>query len=395
MQKRKILFLITKGNWGGAQKYVYDLATGLPHEMYDVVVVIGTGGLLLDKLREKNIHTIQTQELERDVAMFSSVYSVLNPFTIFKSIAREIRVLRELIRIIKTERPHVLHVSSSKAAGLGMFACRLFVKNVKGIFTVHGWGFLEDRPVLIRKLLSLLSWLTAALAQRVILVSENDLQKSKWMPFVQRKLTVIHNGISAPDFLDRDNARTALLSHINGAPESGVTWCTTVSELTQNKGLSYLIEACAELNKSGIDFVYLIIGDGEKRETLMKQIKKHNLSERVFLTGFIKNASKYIKAFDILSLTSVKEGLPYTLIEAGHAGITVVASNVGGIPEIVSDMQSGMLVKPKNSKEIAEALRYLIDNKEAGKSFGEKLRQSVLSNFSIETMRKKTYTEYK
>src|SRR4051812_14312990 len=105
--KKKILFVITKSNWGGAQKYVYDLASSLPKDSYESVVVFGGEGPLATRLQEAGIRTISVKSLQRDVNIFGDIKSLF-----------------ELLSIFKREKADVVHVNSSKVGGLGAFAAR-------------------------------------------------------------------------------------------------------------------------------------------------------------------------------------------------------------------------------------------------------------------------------
>jgi glycosyltransferase involved in cell wall biosynthesis len=112
-----------------------------------------------------------------------------------------------------------------------------------------------------------------------------------------------------------------------------------------------------------LNTVLIIIGTGEEKEKLEKQIKDLRLENRVFLVGFVENASWYLKAFDIFVLSSVKEGLPYVLIEAGFAGLPVVASDVGGVSEIIEGGKNGYLFPAKDSTALATLLKAFIEKR--------------------------------
>src|SRR6185437_2692500 len=106
--RKKVLYVITKGNFGGAQRYVFDLATHLPKEKFEAVVVCGVGGSLIEKLRDAHIRTITISSLERNASIFSDIAAF---FALWK--------------IIRQEKPDILHLNSSKAGGLGVVAGRL------------------------------------------------------------------------------------------------------------------------------------------------------------------------------------------------------------------------------------------------------------------------------
>ena len=141
--------------------------------------------------------------------------------------------------------------------------------------------------------------------------------------------------------------------------------------------------------------ILIIIGEGERKEKLQARINRYNLQNSVFLVGRINDASKYLKAFDIFTLTSITEALPYVILEAGLAGLPIIASAVGGIPEIIDDMESGILVRPKEPAEIEKALSFLLKNPDKMALFKEKITDKIRREFSKEKMVRETLALYK
>ncbi len=376
-KKTKVLFVITKSNWGGAQRYVYDLATGLPKDRFDVVVALGGSGTLIHKLHAEHIRVLPIFSLARDVSTIGDIFAFFEIWSIFRR-----------------EKPDVIHLNSAKASGLGTLAARFAgISNI--IFTAHGWAFNEDRSFLSRLSIKLLSWVTTLLAHKTIAVSEAVHKDTRNWPFVKNKIITIHNGVNSVDFALRDDARVYF------ATKSGITLphdallIGTIAELHKNKGLTFSVEAFAEIAQKYPSLFYFILGDGEEREQLEILIKRHELAGRVFLIGFIENAANYLKAFDIFVLPSVKEGLPYVLLEAGIAGLAVVASHVGGIPEIIEDGKTGLLIPPRSPDDIVEHIVRLAKTPSIRASLGTALREKVLRDFSHETMTSRTVALYK
>lgn len=304
-QKKKILFVITKSNWGGAQRYVYDLATNMPGDAFDVSVAFGQPGVLAERLFGAGINTYQIRSLQRDISAVADAKSFL-----------------ELLKLFRAIRPDVVHLNSSKAAGLGALAARLAgVPRI--IFTAHGWPFTEKRNVAWKTFALLGSWITALLTNVNIVVSKNDLELGKKLPFCARKMVLIYNGIDLkPTLGSGDLIRSAFPSaaHITG----------TIGELTGNKNQISLIEQA----KNSPDMFVAIVGEGENRSLLEKTITKYGLKNRVKLFGFLP-ASEVLKGFDVFALPSLKEGLPYVLLEARVAGLPIIANRVGGVAEIL------------------------------------------------------------
>jgi len=199
--------------------------------------------------------------------------------------------------------------------------------------------------------------------------------------------------------MERENARKALLNKIKPTSklDANTVWIGTVSELTGNKGLKYAIKAIKKLKKNiGNEWngIFVIIGSGEDRVYLENLIEKKELEKDVFLTGFVEDAQKYLKAFDIFLLSSVKEGLPYVLLEAAQAGNAIISTRVGGVEEIIDDQENGILIYPKNKKEIAIALENYIKNPKKANLFGEKIQAKIKKEFTKEKMVKKTLDLY-
>ncbi len=392
--KQKILFLITKSNFGGAQRYVYDLAVGLPKSEFDVTVAagganvrsgtlatvpseVGEGGTgtLIDKLRHSNIRVVTIPSLERDISLF-----------------KELRAFFEIWQIIREEKPDVLHINSSKAGVLGSLAGRLLgVPNI--IFTAHGWAFNEDRPKWQKLILKKMHWLTVLFAHHTIAVSQELNKQMNW-PFANSKITVIHNGREIKNLLSREDSRTTLIEkETRLAPYKDDFWSLTIGELHPIKRHDAVIEVMEELIKTQPHTRHLIIGSGEEEQELEIMIAKRNLGEHVFLLGSIDEASQYLKAADVFILTSRSEGMPYVIIEALIAGVPTVATAVGGIPEIIENGQSGLLTPPLDNKALFKAIFELRTNPELRAKLANKASTRA-KEFSFEKTLQETVRVY-
>jgi len=147
------------------------------------------------------------------------------------------------------------------------------------------------------------------------------------------------------------------------------------------------------LEGQSLDIILIGSGENPDKEKMYDYDKKYNL-DNVHLIEFLPEAVKYLKAFDIFVLPSLKEGLPYTIIEAMAAEIPIIATEVGGIPEMIKDQSTGLLVKPKNSLRLAEKISYLINNPETAKQMGGKARQKAEKEFSLGKMLQETKNLY-
>lgn len=338
MAKINVLFLLTKATRGGAQRYVYDLATNAPRSEFDVIVAYGERGAMAHELAKVSIKLHEISSLRRDVALFSDLKS-----------------FREMVRTFRELRPDIIHLNSSKAAALGALAAH-FVGIKKIVFTAHGWPFKEPRNIVSRGFLYLASWLTALLSSAVIVVSMKDAALAGRMWGVRKKVHYIPLGLSELSPAPPQEAYRAMFGLLPPAPITAKTLrLVTLAELTANKGLRYAIEAVALLRDRGLDIVYVIAGDGEEREALQSLILRRGLGEHVFLPGHIERAGDMLTGFDIFVLPSLKEGTSYALLEAAEIGIPIVATDVID-KDLVARLPSAMRVPRKDPQAIADAI---------------------------------------
>lgn len=361
---------------GGAQRYVFELATGLPKDQYEVLVACGGNGHLTEKLERAGIRTYHIKSFERDIRL-----------------GKELRSMAELYALIAKERPDVVHLNSSKAGGSGAFIARLCgVKKI--IFTAHGWPFYEPRGIVWRILVWFFSYLTTLLVHHVIVVSRHDYDGAR-MPGLMHNIHIIHTALPDIDFESRDDARATLFPPQVIEAHTDDLWLVSTGEHTNNKNLSMLVHALADLRELGHHHLFLtLMSDGEERIQLENLVTLHGLQSHIYFTGFVPEARTFLKAFDIFLIPSWKEGFPYGLLEAGAAELAVIASNVGGIPEIIEHGNTGYLIDPHIPESLTDALTTLITDSKKIHTLGATLHTRVTTALRIETMRTHTYTLY-
>ncbi len=379
--KMKMMFMITKGNFGGAQRYVYDLSRKLKAD-FDISVCLGTknGSILKDKLEQENIKTIELTNSMRDIKITSDIKSLV-----------------EIIKIIKKERPDFIHFNSSKIGFLGSVAI-LFLKIInifkkdkikfRSIFTIHGFAFKEESRNIFSKILFLLFYyFIIIICDKTIAVSEKTKRNISRFSLIRNKIEVIHNGIE--NFIEPNKQKTLIKKEENDII------LFTIAELHRNKALNKAILGISDLpNELKNRIKYYIAGEGEERENLTKLINELKLNANIFLLGFIDDARQLINESDIFLFTSINENLPYVILEAGYSKTPIISTSVGGIPEIINDMENGILIHPNNSKEITEAIIYAVNNKEQLNNYSENLKQIIINKFSLEQMISKTTALY-
>ncbi|MCF7898862.1 MAG: glycosyltransferase, partial [Candidatus Pacebacteria bacterium] len=212
--------------------------------------------------------------------------------------------------------------------------------------------------------------------------SKQDEHDISNMMFLKSKVTTVYLGLVYEGLPERTVSKTRK-THI-----------VTIAELHRNKGLIYALSAVNNLHNEGLDIMYSIFGEGEERGTLEEFIEDNELKDVVILHGHVTGVADRLHDFDLFLLPSVKEGLPYVLLEAGKAMLPVVTTTTGGIPEIVRHEDTGLLVYPKDVKCLTEELRRLIIDRKYAKKLGQSLREHVVQNFSHSKMLVETAAVY-
>ena len=370
---KKILFIITKSEIGGAQKYVLDMALGAKNVGFAVAVASEQNSYFYETLSELGIEFIEIKNLQRSV-----------------NLALDAKLLFELIKIIRKEKPDVVHLNSSKIGALGAIAAKL-ARVPRVIFTAHGWAFNDPRQAWGKYAIIAVSRMVALFQDKIICVSDCDKEAAlKYKIAPPEKLIAIHNGINqkALSLLARKEARARL-----GIDEKSLV-VGTIANFYKTKSLDTLVLAAISAVHLSPQIKFVIIGDGPERIKIEELIKKYRLDGYFMLTGALKNASQYLKAFDIFVMPSKKEGLPYALLEAMAAKTVCIASAVGGIPEIIENEKNGLLIKDMSPGKLSDAISRLIKNKKTARALGLAAAETIQSKFSIKQMLEKTLAIY-
>jgi glycosyltransferase involved in cell wall biosynthesis len=286
---------------------------------------------LISKLEHEHVHVIHSPILKRDISLLNDLQSL---FWLYKTILKE--------------KPDVLHVNSSKMGLFGSFIGRITgVKTI--IFTAHAWPFNEARPFYQKILFRILALLTVLFAHKTIAVSQAVITSLKAPFFLSKKMTCIYTGIEPPRLYPRGTFfETFSIEHTEGLH------LVSIGELHMSKGYDRALIALAQCKH--LKWTYHIMGTGEKREYLEKLIAQLGLTGRVILHGFVENASLYLHSFDIFLFPSRTEALGYVAIEALYSKLPIIASNAGGIPEVLFDDPYTKIIDCNDGKAFKKTL---------------------------------------
>ncbi len=355
-----ILFVITRADAiGGAQVHVKDLAIALQSDRHKVLILTGESGIYNDDLREAGIESVSCEYLQKQI----------NPIADGKS-------FRYILNVIDLFKPDLIAAHSSKTGILGRLASQ--ITKVPCIFTAHGWSFTTGIPEPNRTIYRWLEKLTASLADKIICVSEYDRQIGLKAGMNSQQLLTVHNGMK--DVSPQLRANPA---------ESDPVKIAMVARFDRQKDHATLIEAFKDVNAE-----LILVGDGPSLVKTKQKVEQLGISHKVSFLGFRQDIAEILAQVQVYALISNWEGLPCTIIEAMRAGLPVIASDVGGVKEIVLEGQTGYLVPRGDIQGLRQKLNYLIGNEPARISMGIMGRQKYESQLTFKHMYEQTLTAY-
>ncbi len=360
MPARRITYVITNADLGGAQRHLITLAEASIAEGYVVEVIVGETGPTCSLLTQHGVAVQVMPDLKRTLGILS-----------------DIRATKILRRALLHSPPDLIHLHSSKAGLIGRIAAwRL---NIPVIYTAHGWGFKTGVPLLRRALVYVSELATAALATRIICVSHYDhLLASRWLPFVRDRLVLIQNGV--PDTRKRAN------------PASRPVKLVMVARFQEPKLQTLLIAALPRLSS---EIELELVGDGPLKASAEQFARNVGVDHRVRFLGDVVDVHEILKSCHVFVMLSSYEGLPMSILEAMAAGLPCVASAVGGVPEIIEDGTTGFLIKQNTEDAVVTALTHLIENHAARASMGAAGRSRYEKMFSSSSMASSTLALYR
>jgi glycosyltransferase involved in cell wall biosynthesis len=296
-----------------------------------------------------------------------------------------------LPRLAKAWDVEIIHAHGYKAGLLSLWAGLHNYRRYRLVCTFH--NPLPNHSDILKNWVTLTSARAIGrIVDHLIVISrfiEMDTIKRLHLP--EGKVTCIYNGIDpvvAHELFD-----TGELKREWGVPE-GRPLIGTIARLIPQKGIQYLIEAAALLKNEAFDFRMLIVGDGPFRQQLEELAVGVGVRENLLFTGFRRDIPEIFAMIDLFVLPTLEEGMSIAVLEAMRAGKPVIASRVGGVPEIVTK-ETGILIRPADPKALAAAIQQLWSDAETRKRMGDAGREQVTNDFTLNKMAEKHYYLYK
>lgn len=354
------MFVITRADAiGGAQVHVRDLAVALQQDKHKVLILTGKLGIYNECLKQAGIESVACEYLQKPI----------NPIADTQS-------LRYVLKIIDLFKPDLIAAHSSKTGLLGRLAGK--IAQIPCVFTAHGWSFTTGIPEPNRTVYRWIEKLTASLADKIICVSEYDRQIGIEAGMKSEQLLTVHNGM-------KEVTPTLRANLAQSAPVK----VGMVARFDRQKDHLSLVAAFKDLKAE-----LILVGDGPSLPQIRQQVKQLGMQHQVSFLGFREDVAEILAQVQIYALISHWEGLPCTIIEAMRAGLPVVASDVGGVREIVIDGQTGYVIPPGDTQAVHHKLNYLIGNEQARISMGIMGRQKYESQLTFQSMYDQTLKVY-
>lgn len=380
MSKIKVLHIITRLDKGGSAENTLLTVSLLNKEEFKVTLISG-----------------HTNDPDKEIASFITQKNLdyfLMPELVRKiSPLKDIKAFFKIYHFIKKQGFDIVHTHTSKAGMLGRWAAKLAgVKII--VHTPHGHIFYGYFGWFKTKLFIYLERLTGPLTDKIITLTQRGKEEHvKYRIARPDKFVPIYSGIDVGKFVDFHADAVKEKEKLNIPLDVPVIG--TVTRLAPVKGNQYLIASLPEVVKLFPTLKVLIVGDGSERGKLERYVKKLSLLENVIFLGICKDVRGILNTFDIFVLPSLNEGMGRCMLEAQALGVPVVATKVGGIPEVVRDSIGGILVPPRNPEAMAEAIINLLKNKSLRDNMSEEAKRWVGHRFSAGAMVEKISDLYK
>ncbi|MCK4257796.1 MAG: glycosyltransferase family 4 protein [Halanaerobiales bacterium] len=356
---KKILYIIPYLSIGGTEKHVLDLITGF-EDKYELFL-LAPPGKTSDQFTARKVKYYPFPRLDQ------KLISGLKTF------------FAQLKKILKENTIDLIHIHGAPEL---IILVKMINRKIPILFTVHGfhgprksWDYLGCAKVCNR---------FASKVITVAKVEEEILIKKRIQPKI---IQTIHNGVPDPKKLELK--KPSDLNKISGKLIIGA-----IARFETTKGINFLIDAYSSIQEKYPSLHLVIVGSGSKETELKNQVNQLNLNDKITFTGYQKNVHDYLHIYDIFVIPSLHEAHPLVLMEGMGHDKPIIATEVGGIPEVIEDGKNGLLVPPSNSNALAKAIQKLLDDPILRKNIGEKARETYNKEFAVERMLEETEKVY-
>lgn len=365
----KVLHLISGGDTGGAKTHIFSLMKGLQNIIEPKIICFIEDTFYEDAVKEGiNIEVIP-QKRRSDMS-----------------------VVKKIAGIVKDENYDIVHCHGARANTIAVFLKSKI--DVPMITTIHSDYLLDFKDNFYKDLIfTPINTFALKRFDYYVAVTENFKEMLVSRGFDRKKIYTLYNGIdmeSYPEIIPKDEF---LKRYDIDYKDKFIVG--QAARLDAVKNVKMTIKALGEISKVRKDILILIAGDGEEMEELKALAKSLGIEENVKFLGFVKENHSFFNAIDVNILTSISESFPYVILESAKMKKPTIATDVGGISELIRDGKDGYLIQTDNEKMLSEKIQYLADNRDLAKEMGESIYNRVKESFSTKAMATTQYDIYK
>ncbi len=370
-QKIHILHIITRLDPGGSSTNTLETVRRLDKNRFEVDLIAGRtndpAGGVGEFIRRHGISCVFMDDLVRDIHLW-----------------RDLKAFFELYGLIRRGGYDIVHTHSSKAGILGRWAARCAgVKYI--VHTPHGHVFYGYFSSLTTRVFVLIERITALITTKLIALTHKGIREHlEFKVGRSDKWSAVPSGIDMTMFV-HDPADRAAIRAEYGIKSDDLLF-VSVTRLDPIKGNHVLVEAFASVVSDLPSVRLLIVGSGSEEAKLEARVKELGLEGKIIFAGYRPRVESFLSAADVFVLASLNEGMGRSVVEAMAAGLPVIASSTGGVPELVDDDVEGYLVEPGDSQSLALAMWRMADDRETRIRMAAAARSKAGERFSIETM---------
>ena len=363
--KDKIIHIITRLDKGGSSEDTLLTVMGTDIEKYDVFLFKGP---TFESRMSKEERASVMADLKK--VQLKGIKAVTIPFLVRRlNPAYDLLAFICLILLFHKEKPAIVHTHTSKAGFLGRLAARLARVPII-VHTPHGHVFFGYFGSLKTRMFILLEKLAAGITDKIVAVTNREKEDYKYYKIAREdKFVVINSGVELGIFRELPHGELEDFKRTLGIPDNSLI-VGTAGRLEPVKGPEYLIEAAKKVLSKYPQAYFIFAGDGPLRQKLENRAHELGIKNNTLFLGWRRDVTKVISIYDIFAFPSLNEGMGRVLVEAMALGKPIVASDVGGIPDLVTHGINGFLVPPKNPERLAAYIQILLGDKERRAKMG-------------------------
>lgn len=358
----KLVQLTTRSDTvGGAQKYILETSDRFRRDGNDVTIVAGGHGIFGQEAEKRGLRFIGLDTIVRDVSLFNDLKSIFH----FRN-------------IVKSLQPDVVIIHSAKAGLIGRIS--LIGLNTNTVFIAHGWSHIRSSKIMGKCFYGFVEYIFSFLSNKVVCISRQDLTfANSSLRIPSKKTSLVYSGVREP----------IVKNEVGAGPNLNIL---TVTRFQEPKDFDTLLIALDTINESYKNWTINVLGDGDELDYYKMKTTELGLDDKVKFLGFRNDLEHFYNSSDLVVLISKSEGLPLSLIEAMSYKKPILASNVGGVSELIEDGITGFLVPPSDPQALSIAmLSIFAKTKRELVKMGEHSYKKYRNEFGFEQMISKLY----